>query len=46
MFDSAFRTASAAKLSGMNQVDTQVHDDPPEVNAVPKYWTRFAALHK
>ncbi|RKP31806.1 Zn-dependent exopeptidase [Metschnikowia bicuspidata] len=33
VFDSAFHTASAAKLSGMNQVDTQVHDDPPEVNA-------------
>lgn len=41
----AFRTASAHKLGGMVQVDTQIFDAPPPVDEEPEYWTKFKAFH-
>lgn len=46
LFDKQFREDSAAKLSGMVQLDTQMRDYPPEVDKDPEYWSRFATLHK
>lgn len=41
-----FRLQSAEKLSGMVQVDTQIFDDPPLVDAEPEYWKKFEKFHE
>ncbi|KAM9924152.1 hypothetical protein OXX59_004724 [Metschnikowia pulcherrima] len=41
-----FRNSSAKVLSGMIQVDTQVFDDPPAVDASPEYWAKFEKFHE
>lgn len=46
VFDKKFRDESAAKLSGMIQIDTQMRDNPPDVEEDPEYWSRFAKFHK
>lgn len=46
IFDRKFRDESAAKLSGMIQIDTQMRDNPPTVEEDPEYWSRFAEFHK
>lgn len=46
LFNKDFREDSAAKLSGMVQLDTQMRDYPPEVDEDPEYWSRFATFHK
>lgn len=46
LFDKKFRDDSAAKLSGMVQIDTQMKDYPPDVDQDPEYWARFAKFHK
>ncbi|WPK23836.1 hypothetical protein PUMCH_001085 [Australozyma saopauloensis] len=45
LFDEKFRNGSAAKLSGMVQIDTQMRDNPPTVEDDPEYWSRFKKLH-
>lgn len=41
-----FRKVSAEKLLKAVQVDTQIYDDPPEVDSNPEYWAKFKKFHK
>lgn len=44
--DADFKKQSVEKLSGAVKVDTQVYDNPPDVNDDPKYWKKFVKFHE
>ncbi|CAH6721613.1 carboxypeptidase S [[Candida] jaroonii] len=46
LYDEDFRLGSVKKLSGAVQIDTQVFDDPPQVDDKPEYWKKFAKFHE
>lgn len=44
--DEAWKNASAARLSGAVQVDTQIQDNQPDVDVAPELWEQFGPFHE
>lgn len=46
LHDPEFRKASAKKLQGAVQIDTQVFDNAPDVDEDPELWSNFDVFHR
>lgn len=44
--DELFKQKSVKKLQGAVKVDTQVYDNPPDVDEDPEYWVKFVKFHE